>query len=200
MNQAICQVQIVNRWLLWMLGGLPDAEAPITRLYLHVTVQWKKLHKHLYTYRFLSRGCGVYSIPNRFAPEIVTNIKQIGHGNSFVDINKDYQFYPFTWQGGVLLNVYVADSTPSGHARFKQAKQNCVKQQWYISCCRVETALQFPMFLFPIENILTAIVSSWILSYTWDCNVRQYMQKYSMEADLCNMGFLFCHFLQNGSW
>jgi hypothetical protein len=47
-------------------------------------------------------------------------------------------------------------------------------QQWYISCCRVKTAVQFAMFLFPIENMLTAIVSSWILSYTLDCNVRQY--------------------------
>lgn len=73
----------------------------------------------MYTYRFLSRGCGVHSIPNRTAPEIVTNIKQIGQCNSFVDINEDYQFYPFTGKGGVLLYVYVADSTPSGHAMLK---------------------------------------------------------------------------------
>jgi len=79
-----------------MLGGLSDVGAPITRLYLHMTLQLKKLHKYLHTYRFLSRGCGVHSIPNRSAPEIVTNIKQIGHGNCFVDINEDYQFYPFT--------------------------------------------------------------------------------------------------------
>jgi len=101
------------------LGWLSGVDAPITRLCLHVAVQWKKLHKYLYTYRFLSHGCGVHSIPNRTAPEIVTNIKQIGHCNSFVDINEDYQFYPFTGQGGVLLNVHAADSTPSGHAKFK---------------------------------------------------------------------------------
>jgi hypothetical protein len=47
-------------------------------------------------YRILSRGCGVHSIPNRYAPEIVTNIKQLGHDNNFVDTNQDYQFYPFT--------------------------------------------------------------------------------------------------------